>query len=551
MENPMQRYIENPEGQEFDLVIIGGGITGCSVAYEAASRGMTVCLLEKGDFCGATSAATSKEIHGGLRYLKNLEIKLVRESLRERRIMANIAPNLVHPLAHLMPLYDLSFLERANMHFGLSLYDWLSYDRSKAWDPMKRIPSHRMLSASEAMSLEPGIRTQGLTCAAVYYDCQNLNPERHTLAFLKSAIKHGAQASNYAKVVGLMGTNQGRVHGVQVRDLLSGREIEVKGGLVANCAGPWADLIVNRAGKDGHQQLRRSEGIHIVTKPLVRSHGVTRVYKEGGHFFVLPWRGHTLIGTTDQDYQGDPDDYRVGVESIAMLLEKVNEGFGFGDLELDDVLYAYGGLRPLVEDQTKGTYQTSRRYEVHDHESSGLAGLITVEGGKYTTSRGLAESLMPLVSSKLGKDAGPCISRNNFLVGCEIPDLAHFLATASERLSGAEPETALTLSRLYGQHSDHVWALAQEDSAMGEPLNPDGEVMAQVVYAARFEMARTLNDIILRRTGLGTLGHPGRQVLRAVAHTAARELDWDQARKDREIDSAEVALLVPGKEEAL
>jgi glycerol-3-phosphate dehydrogenase len=550
MDKPMQRYIENTGRREFDLVIIGGGITGCSVAYEASSRGLTVCLLEKGDFGGATSAATSKEIHGGLRYLKNLEIKLVRESLRERRILANIAPNFVYPLAHLMPLYDLGFLERANMHFGLTLYDLLSYDRSKAWDPIKRIPNHRMLTASEALSLEPGIRTKGLSCAAVYYDCQNLMPERLTLAFLKSAVKEGAFASNYAKVVGLMGAQQGRVEGVQARDLLTGRESEIRGRLVVNCAGPWADLIVQGPSKGSHQHLRRSEGIHIITKPLVRTHGVTRVYKEGGHFFVLPWRGHSLIGTTDQDYSGDPDDYRVTKGSILTLLEKVNRGFGFGDLELDDVLYAYGGLRPLVEDQTKGTYQTSRRYEVHDHESSGLSGLVTVEGGKYTTSRGLAESLMPLLGAKLEKETGPCISRDNFLAGCELPDLARFLDSALERLPGAEPETALTLSRLYGNHSGQVWGVIQGDQALAEPLNPDGEVMAEVVYATRYEMARTLNDIIFRRTGLGTLGHPGGVVLQAVAQTAARELGWDQARRKEEIAKAEAALRVPGKEDA-
>ena len=547
----MKRYIEDADNREFDLLIIGGGITGCAVAYEAASRGLTVCLLEKGDFGAATSAATSKEIHGGLRYLKNLEIKLVRESLRERRILANIAPNLVHPLAHLMPLYDLSAWERAAMHGALTLYDLLSYDRSKAWDPMKRIPGHRMLSASEALSLEPGIRTQGLSCAAVYYDCQSLTPERLTLAFLKSALNCGAQASNYAKVEGLMGASQGRIQGARVRDLLSGRELEMRGRLVINCAGPWADLIVQRAGGVGHQRLRRSEGIHVITRPLVRSHGVTRVYKEGGHFFVLPWRGHSLIGTTDQDYTGDPDDYQVRAESIRELLDKVNEGFGFGDLELSDVLYAYGGLRPLVEDQTKGTYQTSRRYEVHDHAASGLEGLVTVEGGKYTTSRGLAEGVVGLAGGKLSKGIGPCISRKSFLAGCEIPDLTRFLSQATAKLAGAYPATALTLCRLYGMQAEQVWALAQAEPDLGRTLNADGEIMAQVVFAVRFEMARTLNDILLRRTGLGTLGHPGSETLRAVAQMAARELGWDQARQDEEISRAEAALKVPGKEEAL
>jgi len=550
MSAPMQRYMENAEGRDFNLVIVGGGITGCAVAYEAASRGLTVCLLEKGDFGGATSAATSKEIHGGLRYLKNREFKLVRESLRERRILANIAPNLVHPLAHLMPLYGISSWERAAMHGALTLYDLLSYDRAKAWDPVKRIPAHRMLSASEALSLEPGIRPQGLSCAAVYYDCQSLMPERLTLAFLQSALKHGARAANYAKVEGLLGQKNGRVVGVQARDLLSGRELEVRGGLVINCAGPWADLVLQKAGLEAAHELRRSEGIHVVTRPLVRSHGVTRVYREGGHFFVLPWRGHSLIGTTDQDYAGDPDHYQVRAESILALLEKVNEGFGFGDLELDDVLYAYGGLRPLVEDQTKGTYQTSRRYEVTDHGASGLEGLITVEGGKYTTSRGLAEQVAGLIAGKLGKEISPCISSREFLAGCRAPDLSAFLSSAPERLAGADPATALTLSHLYGQEAESVWELSQDDPQLARPLNPDGEILAQVVYAARREMARTLCDILLRRTGLGSLGHPGQEVLSAVARVAARELGWDQDRQEEEIRQAEAALKVPGKEVA-
>jgi glycerol-3-phosphate dehydrogenase len=553
MDAPMQRYVENPDSREFDILIIGGGITGCAVAYEAAGRGLSVCLVEKGDFGGATSAATSKEIHGGLRYLKNGEFKLVRESLRERRILANIAPNLVHPLAHLMPLYNLKAWERASMSFGLTLYDLLSHDRGKVRDPIKRIPPHRMLSASEALALEPGIRSKGLSCAAVYYDCQNLMPERLTLAFLKSAMRRGARASNYAKVETLLGAaqgrNGGRVQGAGVRDLLNGREMEIKAGLVINCAGPWADLVLNRAGVQSGQSLRRSEGIHIVTKPLVRSHGVARVHRQGGHFFVLPWRGHSLIGTTDQDYDGDPDDYQVRAQSIQMLLDQVNAGFGFGDLELDDVLYAYGGLRPLVEDQTKGTYQTSRRYEVNDHEQHGLAGLITVEGGKYTTSRGLAESVVPLAAAKLGKEAGPCLSRDAYLDGCEIPSLSAFLSSAPQRLVGAEPSTALTLSQFYGNEAGAVWALGQNDPEMARSLNSDGEIMAQVAYAARFEMARTLNDILLRRTGLGTLGHPGAEVLEQAARVAARELGWDQDRREQEIARIEAALKVPGKED--
>ncbi len=546
----MQRFEAKDAGRGFDLVIIGGGITGCAVAYEAAGRGLSVCLLEKGDFGGATSAATSKLIHGGLRYLKSLELGLVRESLRERRILANIAPNLVYPLPHLMTLYQTSRWERLAMHWALGLYDLLSYDRARVWDPAQRIPAHRLLSAREALDLEPGIRPQGLRGAALYYDCQSLMPERLTLAFLKSALRLGARAANYAKVEGFLQKPGGRVEGVKVRDLLQDRQYQVRGGLVVNCAGPWADLIVRQAGGAEGRRIRRSEGIHLVTRRLVGEHGVVRLTREGGHFFVLPWRGHSLIGTTDQEYQGDPDDYQVRAESIQGLLDQVNAGFGPGDLGLEDVLYAYGGLRPLVEARGKGTYQVSRRYEVYDHAVYGLEGLITVEGGKYTTSRGLAVEVVNLAGKRLNKRLEPFQSQGRFLAGCEIKDLSAFMAAAPQRLAGAPPRTALTLARFYGSRDLEVWALAQQEPELARPLSEEGEILAQVAYAVHFEMARTLTDILLRRTGLGTLGHPGREVLEAVAEVAARELGWDQARLDRELARAEAALRVPGKEES-
>ncbi len=545
----MQRFQAQEAGTIFDLAIIGGGITGCALAYEAAHRGFAVCLLEKGDFGGATSAATSKLIHGGLRYLRNLELGLVRQSLRERRILADIAPNLVYPLPHLVPLYGLVRGERAAMGLALGLYDLLAWDRRRVRQACKRLPGRRMLEPGKARALEPGIRPQGLTGAALYYDYQNLCPERLTLAFLKSALAHGARAANYAKVEGLRGAEQGRITGVLVRDLLRGSSYQVDAHLVVNCAGPWADGIVRRAGGKRGRHLQRSEGIHLITRPLVGRYGVVRLDRRQGHFFVLPWRGHSLIGTTDQPFLGDPDHYRVGARSVRQLLERVNAGFGPGDLGPEDVLYAYGGLRPLVESQGRGTYRSSRRYQILDHAAGGLLGLLTVEGGKYTTSRGLAQEVVEVAGRKLGRRPAPSRSHRRLLKGCRVPDLDQFLAQAPRRLAGASPATARTLARLYGEQDRQVWDLACKEPGLERVLNPEGEVLAQVAYAVRHEMAQTLNDILLRRTGLGTLGHPGEEVLQAVLAVAARELGWDRARQEEELARARAALRVPGRED--
>ncbi len=218
----MKRFIEEPGNYDYDIIIIGGGITGAAVAYEAASRGLKTALVEKKDFSCATSAATSKLIHGGLRYLANAEFGLVRESLKERRTLENIAPNFVYPIPMMM-VHDTVCPKNNPLEIGIGLriYDALSYDRNRTWDKSKKIPAHRRISSSEALVLEPGIFAQGIKSASVFYDCSNIFPERLTLAFIKSAVHHGAQVANYARVEGFITGSSGKVEGVKVNDLLN------------------------------------------------------------------------------------------------------------------------------------------------------------------------------------------------------------------------------------------------------------------------------------------------------------------------------------------
>jgi glycerol-3-phosphate dehydrogenase len=542
----MQRFIENHAGKVYDIIVIGGGITGAAVAYEAASRGFSVALVEKGDFSAATSAVTSKLIHGGLRYLANFEFGLVRESLRERRILENIAPNLVYPIPFLVPLYKHGSRKMEIIEPGMIIYDVLSYDKAFTWDPTKKLPMHHAMTRRQVMEQEPIVNPDELTGAVQYYDCTCLTPERLTLAFIKSAVKHGAAVSNYARVENFLREGQA-ITGVVVRDVLRGNTINVCGRLTINCAGPWADLVLDRArGEHGPQHVRRSEGIHIVTRKLTQHYAVGGLTPTGRPCNVIPWRGHSLIGTTDREYNGDPDHWQVTREKIEEYIQEINASFGRADLvQYSDVLYAYGGLRPLVEDETKDVYKTSRRYEIYDNTKDGLPGMVTVEGGKYTTSRNLAENVLRLACKKFEKPYQKSITHTTHLAGCEVRDMNSFLAEAKAAHKDREAAHIDYLARIYGSEFAPLMEIIRGDPRYNAPLNADGEMLAQVVYAIRAEMAQTLTDILIRRTGLGTLGYPGDDVMQKIAEVAARELHWDQHRVDCELEQAAKVIRVP------
>ncbi len=542
----MDRFVEGYNGERFDVIIVGGGISGAAVAYDAASRGLRVALLEKRDFGWATSAATSKLIHGGLRYLQNLEFGLVRESLRERKIISDIAPNLVCPIPFLVPGYRDLRRSKWALRVGLSLYDLLAYDKGRTWDRSKRIPNHRWVSVETVLGLEPRVRKEGMTGGSVYYDCQCVYPERLTLAFIRSAMGHGARAANHANVRGFLLSSDDRIRGVEVEDLLSGRRHEIRGSLVINCGGAWVDHVREMVGKTEIEcHIRRSEGIHILTKKWQSELAVVMWTPAGRHFFMVPWRGHQLIGTTDKEYEGDPDEYRVTRESIEELVQEANASFGSGDLKYEDVVFAYGGLRPLVDKQTKGTYESSRRYEVCDDASNGVEGLISVEGGKYTTSRHLAVKVVDMVSKKLNRDLGRSATDKKYLAGCEIPDVDGFISELKTHFPDFSEKTVDYVGRDYGTQSRDVLELARAEPSLAEVLNQDGQILAAAVFAVRKEMARTLNDILFRRTGLGNIGHPGKETVNKVAVLAAKELGWDDSKLDEELILADQALRLP------
>ncbi|HEY1630881.1 MAG TPA: glycerol-3-phosphate dehydrogenase/oxidase [Rhizomicrobium sp.] len=536
----MQRDLLRLANEPFDLLIIGGGVTGACVARDAARRGMKVALVEKGDFASATSAHNSKLIHGGLRYLRNFELGLVRESLRERRIWQRIAPHLVQPLPFLVPLYKAGFQARATLSAGLTLYDVLSYDRGWLDDPDERLPGHEFLARDRAIAEEPMLDAPGFEGTFRYYDAQMYAPERLALENILDATLHGAAAANYVAAERLLIRN-GRIEGAVVREQFGGGEIAIQAKLTLLAAGPWADLFLNQAlGKPTAHKLLRSKGIHLLVPPMTRKDALT-VAAGGGHFFVLPWRGYSLLGTTDTAFHGAPDDVGVNEKDIDDFLGFINGHLPSAHLKRGDVKHFYAGLRPLVDDGTGDTYDASRRAELIDHgKDDGVAGLFSAIGGKWTTSRDLAETVTDTLAVQLGRRLGASTTATAPMPGGNIQRRRQFFADQARAYPGLATEH---LARLYGTRLRFVIEAAHNRL---EPIGTTGDIAAQVLFAVREEMAMTLSDVVLRRTGIGQLGDPGTAALEATATLMADELGWDAARKAREIDTTSRSFRLSG-----
>lgn len=549
----MQRDLKKMSATEYDLVIVGGGVTGATTAWDASLRGLKVALLEKDDFAHATTSGSSKLVHGGLRYLVNGELKLVRESLRERRIWENIAPHMVHPLPFILPTYGYGKKGGLVLSIGLAFYDLLSYDRNFVSDDDKKIPGFRSISRDEALRLMPSLRAEGLTGAKIYYDCQMFAPERLCLECIEGAVEYGADAANYAEVTGFETQDSiGRGHrvtGVHVKDHVTGEMHTIRGKVTVNAAGPWADRMMSLAEDDKPSRgLIRSKGIHIITREISGKNALAIQSDIGGHFFVIPWRGHTIIGTTDTVFKDDPDRVGVTEDDLRDFLSVVNDGLPGLHLKREDVLHFYVGIRPLIDNAPgdtgpKDSYKASREAEVCDHEElNGVDGFISALGGKWTTSRHLAEQIVDMALAKLGRQA-KCETHCTPVYGGEIGRLKSFITRTQKRHSELPKEVVENLCNFYGSRVDEVLATADERPgeraelmrrvAAGNPV-----LCVQVVHAIRHEMARHLSDVLFRRTGLGTLGHPGAAAINRVLAVMARELGWDDTRMANEIADA-------------
>ena len=533
----MQRALQRLSSEIFDVLIVGGGATGCFTARDCALRGLSVALVEARDFACATSAHNSKLAHGGLRYLRNLEISLVRESLRERRNLMRIAPHLVRPLPFLLPLYGNAIAERITLEVGLSLYDLLSFDRNRLDDPSQHLPGHRWIVAKDALARESVLAGAGFAGAFEYHDAQMYMPERIALENLIDADAHGAAIVNYVSAEKLL-LRGGKAEGCRVRDSITGAQFDIRARTVLVAAGPWADLFLEQAsGQAAAHKLIRSKGIHLMV-PQISCAGLT-IEAGTGHLFALPWRGHTLLATTDTPFTGDPATLAVTEADINDFLATFCKYLPHADLARGKVEFFYAGLRPLVSDgpsKKNGSYNVSRRSELVDHGKEGaLDGVFSALGGKWTTSRGLAQSVTDALAAKLGRKTAACTTATTPLPGGRFARFED-MVRGYEKIWPGTPALR-NMAHMLGARLPQVLKEAHPADLMS--LGPSGDTAAQIAFAMRCEMALTLKDAVMRRTAIGQFGKPAVECVEKIASQMAAQLGWSADRKAREIASLE------------
>ena len=545
----IQRSMVEAE-QEFDLIIIGGGITGISVAREAASRGLKTVLLERGDFGSGTSAATTKYIHGGIRYLEQYDVAVVRESLRERRILALGAPHLVEQTRFIMPAWRWSKPPTALIGAGVLLYDTLAFDRNLRAPDSLRIPHPRWLSRSKLLAAVPWLDQSGLQGGFAYHDTLNVHPERLLLAYAKSATAAGAVLLNHTRVNSFVSTSSERLHieGVRATDVLSGQEIVIRGKVVVNAAGPWIDKVLETLGKGTGVGVDRSKGVHVLTRPLGGPGRVTDAVfaraQSGRHVIVSPWMGKSFIGPTDTPIESDESGVVVDPDDVTLILDTVTSTMAASEPQLttDDVEKTTVGVRPLIREpandddaQDAGTYSASRAHELYHHADHGVDNLWSIGGGKWTTGRATAEEMVDeLLKNELKMvRSRPFDSRSSAAGGAFAwaEDAEPFITEAAMAMNehGIPVHLGEHIARLYGTEWVRIDAIVQQNPEFARQLSPQcNDIEAQIVFAVTEEGARTLSDIVDRRLVIGTIGSVSREVLERVASIAGPLLGWDE-----------------------
>ncbi len=549
----MKRDLAHLSGHPFDVIIVGGGIYGAAAAWDATLRGLSVALIDENDFCGKTSANSLKIVHGGLRYLQTLDLKRVRESIRERSIFMRIAPHLVHPMPCVMPTYGHMMKGSEVMRIGLLLNDIISFDRNRSGDPEKRIPAGRVVSREECLRLVPGIDPSGVRGGAFWTDAQMINSERMGLAFLLSAADRGASVANYTRITGLL-QKDGKVEGIKAKDVFSGESFDIRGRVVIIAAGGWSDQLLDSAGVR-HPAVALSTAMNLVIRKRLLPECAAGVYGRFTHegsrgtyqgrrvLFLAPWRSYTLAGTYHLPYEANPGEMKVTESEIIRFLAQINTAIPGNPVSRADVSFVHKGFLPMdgVDEKT-GEVRLTPHYRIIDHgRQGGPKGLVTVYGVKYTTARDVAEKTVTLSASlagKTGKGTEPGPSRTTALKGGDILRFDDFVQSAVKTSRGRWTEALLRrLITQYGTDFTFVLKLA-EDKELAAPVPGRKEMlMAEVCYAVREEMACTLRDVVLRRSDAGSGECPGDETLKACAQVMAKELGWKQARIEKEIEA--------------
>ncbi len=528
---------------DYDIVIIGGGITGAGVARDAALRGLRVALFEKDDYASGTSSKSSKLIHGGLRYLEQAELGLVFESVSERRVQMHMAPHLVRPLSFLLPVFEDSRVGLELMNVGLWIYDTLALFRSpKLHDTIR--------GAEKVTEMEPDIRADGLKGAIEYHDCFT-DDSRLVLENIIAAEEAGARCENYTEVLEIERERK-QVSGIRVRNRITGQEETVSAACVILATGPWSDKAIPQVGAGMNTPLLSpTKGIHLVFRheklPLKRAMTVMSPV-DGRVMFAFPWRGRTVLGTTDTFFDGDPDEVHADADDVDYLCKSANILFPRADLAPEDVIATWAGLRPLIHEEADSASDVSREHQIYVNDD----GVLLIAGGKLTTYRLMAKDTVKaairwLKDAKNDHFADRKLERPRTkkrpLPGGEgfsspSPDAVRELGIELAKSSGIAEETTVHWAFTYGSRSQALAALVAEDATLAEPLQPDlVHTWAEVEYAIRNERVQTIDDVLSRRVPLLLIGsEQGLDVVDAVAARMAKAFDWDEDRRALEIE---------------
>lgn len=536
------RAIEEIAGRHFEVVVIGGGITGAGVALDAASRGYSVALLERSDYATGTSSRSSKMVHGGLRYLQNFDLGLVREALLERQLMVRLAPHLVYPTPFLVASLGEERRDR-KLGIGLNMYDVMAttragrgrrqrHSREEAEDYYWSPDRHRTIDRDEVLDLVPALAPRDPHDAYLFYDCQT-DDVRLVLTVLGEAERFGAVMLNGAEVTEVL-TKDGRAVGVAFAEEESGERMEVGADSVVNATGVFADQVrpEELLGEEDVPRISPSRGTHLLLDHADLPMGGAACIVpagEGRMIFSLPWYGRTLIGTTDNDFDGDTAHPRPAADDVEYLLSAVNEFFGTS-LGESDLVGAYAGVRPLISTgDPRKSVDISRKAELYETSS----GMLTITGGKLTTWRRMAKQTVDRLVEREGREA-PCHT-DEIPLGMEarpedlvLPD-------------GVEEGAVEQLAFRYGHAARKVLEIARADPGLARPIVPGRpDLLAEVVLAARLEQARSVGDVLLRRTRLAILAAPElrtAKAVRPVADALGDELGWSRRQRSREADA--------------
>ncbi len=548
----MQRHVEDLTRTHFDLVVIGGGINGAATAREAALRGLTVALVEGHDFASATSSRSSKLIHGGLRYLERLDFKLVGEARRERTLLLKLAPHLVRQLPFFLPIYSGDPYNPTKVRLGLTIYDWLGNQ-----GPGDR---HRFYTAEQCLEQVPVLRAEGLRAGAVYFDSET-DDARLSLENVLDATANGAAAANYVQIESFdVVKPDGR--GPQIRtaqgfDRISGRRLQITGDFWVNATGPWVDSIrAMLPGYDGSKTVRLTKGTHVLIPQVCGQYALFAAILPGNRIFVMaPWHGYSLLGTTDDDYVGDPAGVQPSLEEMQYLLNAINRVLS-KPFTMKDVVGSFAGLRALAIQAGRSPSENTREYRFHT--DAWAENLITVCGGKLTTARALGEKLVDVVVKRTGKRTSPGVgrhpSRQKPLPGGRIDQWSAFFAQSTAeavREFGIAPDIAGRIINTYGSRWRRVLEPVREEPWLAERLPGEPALLAaEADFALREEMATSVEDFLLRRSGLNWMSCRLRDAAPAVAGVFARRLDWNSEMREASIRGFEKALGVPAVQPA-